>query len=79
MPTKRRKKLWTSILKGKCEFKFIRDFLVSEGKLFKSESVIMHVPSGIWRGFNMPYQVAVERLESTTQGDDELISTIFEV
>jgi hypothetical protein len=58
----------------------IRDFVVADGTQFKKESarsVIFHIPSGLWHGFTLSYEQAVERLRNTPEADEELLQMLF--
>jgi hypothetical protein len=56
-----------------------RDFAVADTSAhpnLKSLTVIGHLPSMLWVGFDLPFTVVLEMLEDTTQ-DTDLIRTIY--
>jgi len=58
----------------------VRDFVVAEGiKQIPSPCVIIHIPSGNWKGFKLPYDQAVQMLKDKPDSDADLLESIFAV
>lgn len=71
--------IWKKILAGK-RFEQVRDFLIVKGGPVPTvRSSVIHLPTGLWRGFDLSYQEAVRRLRENPQQDPELIHVLFEV
>lgn len=67
---------------GDLPHEYVRDWLIADGAAFKAKvepSVIMHLPSGLWKGFRLPYDVAVEMLKAKPEADSELLKIIYRV
>ena len=78
-PDKSKQKLLDHILND-AKHERIRDFIVAEGiGQINSPSIIVHVPSGMWRGFSLSYNDARHRLLASPEEDKELVKLIFEV
>jgi hypothetical protein len=59
-----------------------RDFVVfdtSNHQRFASQTVIMHLPSMLWRGFSFSFETALKSLDDPRCDDKELIEEIFRV
>ena len=62
------------------KYQRVRDFLVSEPpKNFDVLSLIIHVPSGMWKGFDMPYIEALQEILSySPEKDEKMVQLLFE-
>jgi len=66
---------------GKIPHEFVGDFLIAEGIAFKvksSPTVILHIPTGLWRGFSYPYDVALEMVKNDKSSHGDLLEAIYE-
>ncbi|MCX6900781.1 MAG: hypothetical protein NT105_19050 [Verrucomicrobia bacterium] len=71
--------VWQKILSGR-RFERVREFLVAErGPDPKARSFIIHLPTGLWRGFETAYQVTRWQLMNRPGADAELLNLLFEV
>ena len=80
MSSKKKIGFWHHGMAEHCH-EFVRDFMVVEGLAFKvrtSPTVILHVPSGRWKGYKLPYDVALEMLKAGDEHDKELLEAMFE-
>lgn len=86
------KKAWMSLprdkkvdffddLLGETDHKFIRDWVVTDSRNWRnsqSPTVITHLLTGVWRGFNMTFDHAVDSLKEHPEQDGELLRVIYE-
>lgn len=78
-PSESNRALLRTILRG-VRHEFVRDFVVIEQfGTASSPSTILHLPSGRWRGFTLPYQRARRMLNEHPEQDQDLVSMVFEV
>lgn len=71
--------LWKKVL-GDRKMEQVREFLVTErGPDPKARSFIIHLPSGLWRGFETCFPATVWMLRQNPGADTELLNLLFEI
>jgi hypothetical protein len=78
LPRKRKLKFCRKFCRGRQAVR--RDFVVfdtADHPNFDGSTVIMHLPSMIWRGFDFSFETALKSLDDPRCEDKELIEAIY--